>query len=285
MSIPEPEPISYASIKAATPPGTWEETRLFPAEATIPLPDPVLQNQIGPPGVFEDVGLTTMGRLNMAGLRPEHDVLDIGCGVGRTARYLCDYLSSESRYEGFDIMEQLIGWCQAEITPRFPHFGFKFTPLYNSAYLPEPSLPSAAEFQFPYPDESFDFVFAHSVFTHMTPKDSANYLAEVRRVLRPGGISYSTWFLFADDPSTNINPLVAGMQLDSSGNFALHDPDAPDIAVGYRESFLRKSFAKIGLEIVDPIHPGFTKLQDAVVARRKRAMPRIPGWTSRRRSK
>ena len=83
-------------------------TRLFPAEATLPMPDPSLQNQVGPPGVFQDVGLTTMGRLNMAGLRPEHDVLDIGCGVGRTARFLCDHLSPEAHYEGFDIMESLM---------------------------------------------------------------------------------------------------------------------------------------------------------------------------------
>lgn len=84
------------------------------------MPDPLLQNQVGPPGVFQDVGLTTMGRLNMAGLRPDHDVLDIGCGVGRTARYLCDYLNADVRYEGFDIMEPLIRWCQENITPAFP---------------------------------------------------------------------------------------------------------------------------------------------------------------------
>ena len=108
-----------------------------------------------------------MGRLNMAGLRPEHDVLDVGCGVGRTARFLCDYLSADARYEGFDIVEMLIDWCQAEITPRFPNFRFRYIPLFNSEYLPDAALPSAAELRFPYPDESFDFVFAHSVFTHL----------------------------------------------------------------------------------------------------------------------
>jgi SAM-dependent methyltransferase len=254
------------AIPSGTPPGTWPDTRLFPAEATLPMPDPSLQNQVGPPGVFHDVGLTTMGRLNMAGLRPDHDVLDIGCGVGRTARYLCDYLDAESHYEGFDIMEQLIEWCQGHITPLFPNFRFRFVPVFNSAYLPDPSLPSASELRFPYPDESFDFVFAHSVFTHLSPDASINYLGEINRVLRPGGRCYSTWFLFEDDPATNVSPLIAGMHLDASGDFAFHNPKVPDTAVGYRETVVRRTYASCGLTIVDPIHPGFTKLQDAVVA-------------------
>ncbi|HVA06808.1 MAG TPA: class I SAM-dependent methyltransferase [Acidimicrobiales bacterium] len=209
-----------------------------------------------------------MGRLNMAGLRPEHHVLDVGCGVGRTARFLCDYLSADARYEGFDIMEVLIEWCQAEITPRFPNFRFRFIPLFNSEYLPDAALPSAAELRFPYPDESFDFVFAHSVFTHLSTDASANYLQEIKRVLRPGGISYSTWLLFKSTPVGSSTPLIAGMELDASGDFALHNPEIPDSAIGYKESFVRGFYGDTGLTIIEPIHPGFTKLQDAVVATR-----------------
>jgi SAM-dependent methyltransferase len=264
-SAARPE-ITPISPRSATSPGRFPDTRLFPAEAKIPMPDPSLQNQVGPPGVFQDVGLTTMGRLNLAGLRPDHDVLDVGCGVGRTARYLCDYLDKESRYEGFDIMEQLIEWCKAHITPLFPNFQFQFVPVYNSAYLPDASLQSASELRFPYSDESFDFALAHSVFTHMSLEASVNYLHQIHRILRPGGISYSTWFLFENDPSTNVSPLIAGMQLDATGDVAFDIPEVPDAAVGYRESFVRKAYAETGLTIVEPIHPGFAKLQDAVVA-------------------
>jgi SAM-dependent methyltransferase len=248
---------------------TWEATRLFPHEAKLPIPPLSLQNQVGPPGVFFDVGIYTMGRLNMAGLTPDHDVLDIGCGVGRTARFLCGYLHDTSMYRGFDIMRDLVEWDQQHITTAYPNFQFTFTPLFNAAYQPDRSLPSAATFRFPYPDESFDFVVAHSVFTHLDPEASANYLREVRRVMRPEGRSYATWFLFNGDPAGNVNPLVAGMHLDPSGQFAVFDPDVPDTAVGYEASFVRESYRTAGLRIVEPVHPGFANLQDAIVALRE----------------
>jgi hypothetical protein len=56
------------------------------------------------------------------------------------------------------------------------------------------------------------------------------------------------------------------MALDGTGDFALHDPDVPDTAVGYEEAFVRRLYADAGLTITEPIHPGFTKLQDAIVA-------------------
>jgi SAM-dependent methyltransferase len=245
---------------------SWRELRLYPAESTIPMPSLELQARVGPAPAFHDVALNTMGRMNMAGLRPEHDVLDIGCGVGRTARYLCDFLEPTAHYEGFDIMEEMILWCQQEITPRFPNFRFVFAPLFNSAYRRDPALPSAESFVFPYGNESFDFAFAHSVFTHLPPAPSRNYLSEVNRVLRPGGILYATWFLFTDDLESNPNPLVSGMHLDASGGFAIHDPSVPDTAVANREDLVRDAYSSSGLTIEGPVHPGFRRLQDAIVA-------------------
>ena len=248
----------------------WRWVRSFPDEGTIPMPSEELQARVGPAPAFHDVALTTMGRMNMAGLRPDHAVLDVGCGVGRTARYLCDYMDSDARYEGFDIMEEMVAWCQENITPRFPNFRFTHTPLYNTAYKPDDSLPSADAFTFPYPEGTFDFAFAHSVFTHLPPGSTTNYLRELHRVLKPGGTAYTTWFLFDGALSASPKTMVAEMTLDHSGLFAVHNPEVPDNAVGYRESYVMEQFSESGLTVVGPVHYGFARLQDVVVAVKSR---------------
>jgi SAM-dependent methyltransferase len=221
---------------------------------------------VGAAAAFDDMALTTMGRMNMAGLRPDHDVLDVGCGVGRTARYLCDYLDPTARYEGFDIMEELITWCQENITPRFPNFTFRYTPLFNTAYLRDESLPSAESFSFPYPDDSFDFVFAHSVFSHLRPEASQNYLGEIRRVLRPGGTSYSTWMTFESEVTHQPKPVVPELHFDASGTFAVHRPDEPDRLVAYLDHYVLQLHQDSRMTVVGPIHYGYKRMQDVVIA-------------------
>jgi SAM-dependent methyltransferase len=44
----------------------------------------------------------------------------------------------------------------------------------------------------PYADDSFDLVYAISVFTHLTQDVAVAWAAEMRRVLRPGGMFFFT---------------------------------------------------------------------------------------------
>src|SRR6218665_3498461 len=41
-----------------------------------------------------------------AGLQPHHAILDVGCGIGRAAAPLVDYLDENGRYAGFHLMAQ-----------------------------------------------------------------------------------------------------------------------------------------------------------------------------------
>src|SRR5215211_609011 len=73
--------------------------------------------------------------IELAYLEPHDDVLDIGCGVGRIAVGLTEYLTG--RYEGFDISPAAIAWCQENITSRYPNFRFTVADIGNTVYNPE----------------------------------------------------------------------------------------------------------------------------------------------------
>ena len=83
-------------------------------------------------GDFQRIGSMYLDRfVKLGGLKPEHRVLDIGCGIGRIAIPLTTYLNSSGSYEGFDVVKKGIVWCQRKITPKFPNFQFKYISLKN----------------------------------------------------------------------------------------------------------------------------------------------------------
>ena len=90
-------------------------------------------------------------------LTPGEKVLDIGCGIGRMAFPLLEYLDDRGGYEGFDTFPVGIKWCLENISPEFPNFGFQLVDIFNSTYNPG-SRVKASEFLFPFERGSFDFV-------------------------------------------------------------------------------------------------------------------------------
>lgn len=80
-------------------------------------------------------------------LRPNERVLDVGCGVGRIAIPLTEFLNSDARYEGFDVNAKGIDWCQENITSRYPNFRFHLADIYNEYY--HPSGKRASRYRFP----------------------------------------------------------------------------------------------------------------------------------------
>ena len=63
--------------------------------------------------------------IELGGLKPGDKVLDVGCGIGRIALALAQYISREGEYQGFDIINDGIRWCARNITPKFPNFHFQ----------------------------------------------------------------------------------------------------------------------------------------------------------------
>jgi SAM-dependent methyltransferase len=92
-------------------------------------------------------------------------VLDFGCGCGRVIRHL-RHLRAE--LHGCDTNPVAVDWC-ADHLP-FARFGVN-------------ELAAPLE----YGCETFDAIYAFSVFTHLPPALQSHWMSELHRVLRPGG--------------------------------------------------------------------------------------------------
>jgi SAM-dependent methyltransferase len=192
----------------------------------------------------------TRAELVTRGLRPEHRVLDIGSGIGNLAIGLRDYLHG---YDGLEIHPEAVAWCQRAITRRHPSFRFHRADLASRAYNPRGAV-SAAEYRFPFPDQSFDFIFLASVFTHMLPDAVAHYLHEISRLLAPGGTCVSSFFLLNDETRVGVEAgrsfMSFGVQHPST-LCRLHDATVPEAAVALEEEFVRRVCEQTGLAIRD----------------------------------
>lgn len=95
-------------------------------------------------------------------------VLDFGCGCGRTLRWILSR-SHTSRLFGVDVDTEAIDWCAAHL-PQATFF----------ANTTMPPLPFA--------DGFFDAAYCISVFTHLDEDLQDQWLFELARVVRPGGL-------------------------------------------------------------------------------------------------
>lgn len=191
----------------------------------------------------------------LGGLRPDGSVLDVGCGFGRLAVPLTEYLGSRGRYEGFDIVPVGVEWCRDRITSRFPNFRFSLVDVRNFSYRAADGE-DAGTFRFPCDDKAFDLVFLRSVFTHMPPDEVDHYLGEIARVMRPAGRCLISYFLL-DATSTRLMAGPGGVR-SFRHRFGPTMRDHPDGTgtVAYDEEFILGLYAKHGLRLVGPVHHG-----------------------------
>lgn len=219
----------------------WQDVTGSKPEARVP---PKRKTFIGG-GDFIAVGDAFFGTLKRHGLTPEMDVLDVGCGQGRMARPMTEFL--KGRYEGFDIDRSGIEWCQNQYKDA-PNFTFHHANVFNARYNQAGDV-AAKDFRFPFEDNSFDRIFLTSVFTHMFKDDVENYLSEIARVLRPDGKCLVTWFLLDEVSRQSQHPVM---------NFA-YDVDEvsrttvrsnPEAAIAFDLDFVKGLYDTLGLKII-----------------------------------
>lgn len=152
-----------------------------------PLPSTSLMDIVGAPGIenFYVVGEAWAHIVSFLAPR-DALLLDIGCGCGRTARFLLP--RPDIRYAGFDVSRTAIEWCRLEIARLAPgRFAFHHLDVYSAHYNPRGTLRGDGV-RFPAGDASVEVAFAASLFTHLLEADARHYLAECARSLKRGGL-------------------------------------------------------------------------------------------------
>jgi SAM-dependent methyltransferase len=117
------------------------------------------------------VNTPVFGVADEVGLRPNHRVLDLGCGRGALAKILARQAGLKREPVGVDISIEMLRLAARDSSPARPV-----------------ELVSAAATRLPFAGESFHLVIAAYLFKHLEDDTLYRVLDEVHRILRPGGI-------------------------------------------------------------------------------------------------
>jgi len=118
-------------------------------------------------GQYEEIGILESSALLTLGLQPDHYLVDVGCGSGRLPFVLRGFL--KGKYVGTDILGEALDYARERVAREDWDF----------IQTIEPTIPV--------PDKKADLVSFFSVFTHLLDEDIYRFLAEAKRVTRPGG--------------------------------------------------------------------------------------------------
>ena len=114
------------------------------------------------------------------GLRPEHSLLDVGCGNLRGGVHFIRYLEP-GHYYGIDKNPERLDQGRREV---------KRLGLADK----HPRLVQIEDFNFQALNHTFDYALAQSLFTHLPLNSILRCLVMIETVLRPGGEFYATFF-------------------------------------------------------------------------------------------
>ena len=108
---------------------------------------------------------------NLARIQPGEQVLDVGCGTGTLAMEVARRVGRAGRVAGVDPGTQQIARARAKAARRNLPIDFQIGVIEQLAF----------------PDQTFDVVFSTLMMHHLPASLKRQGLAEIARVLKPGG--------------------------------------------------------------------------------------------------
>jgi cyclopropane fatty-acyl-phospholipid synthase-like methyltransferase len=194
--------------------------------------------------------MATFYSLCILGLRPESNLLDIGCGCLRNGFLLMNYLDPK-RYFG---VEPNVGMLDEGIQ--------KLARPFVEAKSPSFAHTDTFDFAGSFPGVTFDFVLARSIFTHTSKLQMEMCFEQLEKVTAPGAIFLLSYY----PPRKLLGSEYKGK--DWVGRS--HESDRPGIAHYKKETILDRAGQHGFTEV-----PGFEDrilqaLQEWLVLRRVR---------------
>lgn len=182
-------------------------------------------------------------------------MLDWGCGCGRSTVHFLLHHPRGPEVHGCDIDGEAIAWCNQNLKPG------KFVQV-------DASPPT------PYPDSFFDIIVSCSVLSHLKRDVQHLWLAELNRIVKPGGIVLPSFH----------GPFSASVSYPPRGNAAIRRDgivdDTPDTNLGdivepgyYNATFQTREYTmqewSKHFEFAEYVDAGMHNYQDLVVLKKR----------------
>ena len=142
-------------------------------------------------GMWDEMGRLQFDFMKEQGLRPDHHFIDVGCGSMRGGIHFIAYLDP-GHYQGIDINASLIEAANKELASA-------------GLLAREPRLLVNDKFEMHRFNQTFDYGIAISVFTHLPMNHIIRCLSEMRKVLKPEGEFFATFF---EAPSSSFTDTI-----------------------------------------------------------------------------
>ncbi len=161
--------------------GLAREEQVYRAGGEVKLPPPLLRYRVH--RAFDAASYVRNGQIIAQALADalhdvgielcDLDVLDFACGPGRV---ICDFQAHTRgcRLYGSDIDAEAIAWAQSHLAD------------VASFSINRANAPSN------FADNQFDVIYCVSLFTHLDERSQDEWLREMARILKPGGVFVTT---------------------------------------------------------------------------------------------